>query len=92
MNAINPINAIDARNAMGDPRVLTFSDRPDKRDKWQVVLEPTSPSALPEDGIKQGERPDLMENRADNGESEKDSDARILGNSGFIEKVLRDAN
>lgn len=45
-----------------------------------------------EDGIKQGSRPDLMENRANNGDGKQDSDSRILGKSGFIEKVLRDAN
>jgi len=45
-----------------------------------------------EDGIRQGSRPDLKENRVSKGECKEDSDSRILGNSGFIERVLKDAN
>jgi hypothetical protein len=44
------------------------------------------------DGIKMGSRPDLMKNRVNNGESKKNSDTRILGNSAFADKVLKDAN
>jgi len=45
-----------------------------------------------EDGIKQRGCPDLLANRINNGEGKENSDSRILGNSVFIEKVLRDAN
>jgi len=45
-----------------------------------------------EGGIRQGRRPDLTENRVNKGDGKGCSDSRILGNSGFIEQVLRDAN
>jgi putative transposase len=45
-----------------------------------------------QDGVEHGSRLDLIESRVSQLESKEDSDSRILGNRGFIERVLRNAN
>ena len=45
-----------------------------------------------QDGVKHGSRLGLIESRVSQLESKEDSDSRILGNRGFIERVLRNAN